>query len=363
MKKIKAIVTGGAGFIGSTLARSLIADGHQVLIIDNFSYSSNDNINDLLPGKADLSYLDITNSQAVRKRVQKYQPDYIFHLAAVAPLPDCQSDPYLAYNVNVGGTINVLEAARYSNVKRIVFASTGALYENIAVPHNELSGPRRFIPQHKNLSEVHHFGEPDLTYPTTKYHAEHICNNYIKNYGLNIIKLRLFNVYGVLQSNTRKHPALMGYITKCLTDNLVPQFYNKTGSKRDYVNVKDVVAAFKKSAFIETPITSRHEPSTYNVCSGVQHSVEEILDIFYVCAKHKGLDHACLGPGYQKPAQFWHKYPNLSDATYNLKEERLIKEVEHQTLGSNTLAKTFLGWKPTVSIEEGIKEICDTLIP
>jgi UDP-glucose 4-epimerase len=374
MTSCKTIVTGGAGFIGSNLAKSLVEDGHDVLVVDNLStdegrhwhskwndgaYEQNyyQSVTDRKPpalGKLEFSNLDITNTKALNKRVREYNPDVIFHLAAIAPLPDCQSDPYLAYSVNVGGTINVLEAARYSNVKRIVFASTGALYENIDVPHKEDA-----------TNNIRSSNCPDLTYPTTKFHAEHICNNYFKNYGMDIVSLRLFNVYGVLQSNTRKHPALMGYITKCLLENDIPTFYNSTGSKRDYINVKDVVSAFK-TAGLRRLIIANHQSYAIrpiNICSGMQYSVEEILDMFYTVLGRRSTTApiAALYHGYQSPENFWHKYPNLTDAQFNLKKERLIKEVEHQTLGDNSLAKSLLGWEPTVTLEQGIKEICDTL--
>ena len=123
----KILITGGAGFIGSQLGYSLYKEGHEVLLLDNMSYGKLDNL--IIDGKTfgEFIGMDIRSKElySVMKNV-----DYVFHFAGIAPLPDCQSDPYNAIDVNVAGTANVLDAARYNGVKRVIFSSTSATYEN-----------------------------------------------------------------------------------------------------------------------------------------------------------------------------------------------------------------------------------------
>ncbi|MDB4490002.1 NAD-dependent epimerase/dehydratase family protein [bacterium] len=337
---MKIVVTGGAGFIGSTLVRSLLDNGHQVTVVDDNSYGDITNLPSEVKSNLVLRWIDIREKAELASLFKQIQPDAVAHLAAIAPLPDCQSDPSNAYSVNVGGTLQVLEACRYTNVQKVVFASTGALYENNPIKHREEDCVN-----------------PDLIYPMTKYHAEQICKSYVKNYGLDITMLRLFNVYGVLQSKTRKHPAFMGYLTNCIKNNLPIKFYNNKNTARDYINVKDVVRAFK--------ILIEEQPKNanckhINIGSGKAHTVTDLLEQFKVNLSDKiNYD---FDFGFAEPIQFWDKYPELQNGTFNLDKSRLEHEVVHPTLADNLLASELLNWQPTISIEEGIKEICDTLI-
>ena len=331
------IITGGAGFIGSTLARSLLDANHAVNIIDDLSYGEEAN----LPKHSNLCYYksDITDASKLKEIFTDVNPDAVAHLAAIAPLPDCQSNPYLAYSVNVGGTINVLEACRYTNVNKIVFASTGAMYENTNIPHREYDNVK-----------------PDLIYPMTKYHAEQICKSYVNNYGLDVTMLRLFNVYGVLQSSTRKHPALMGYLINCITNNKPIEFYNNQQTPRDYINVHDVVTAFIE-LLVNRPDNTKGV--SINIGSGTAVSVETILDLFKTYLQDKTTYD--FKAGYGNPVEFWDKYSELCDGTYNLNKSRIKHEVIHSTLADNRLAARLLGWKPTIDIQTGVKQICQKL--
>ena len=125
---MRILITGGAGFIGSQLGFRLFNEGHDVLLLDNMSYGHEDNLT--IDGKTFGTFIksDVRDKGDMMKYTKGV--DCVFHFAGIAPLPDCQIDPYNAVDVNVSGTANVLEASRINGVKRVVFASTSAIYEN-----------------------------------------------------------------------------------------------------------------------------------------------------------------------------------------------------------------------------------------
>ena len=155
---MKILITGGAGFIGSQLGYSLYQKGHDVILLDNMSYGNKDNLE--IEGKTFGTFIedDIRN-----KTLFDYTKDvdYIYHFAGIAPLPDCQENPKEAIDNNVSGTANVLEAARINGVKRVIFASTSAVYEN----HTNYPA--------KESDDVH----PDLIYSICKRQCELLCKS------------------------------------------------------------------------------------------------------------------------------------------------------------------------------------------
>src|SRR5438105_2445018 len=131
----KIVITGGAGFIGSQLGKSFVDEGHEVILLDNMSYGYLDNL--FVDGKTFGKFvgLDIRSPELPR---HFEGVDTVFHFAGISALPVCQEKPHYAVDVNVGGTCNVLESARLAGVRRVVFASTGAIYEsNTKFPQSE----------------------------------------------------------------------------------------------------------------------------------------------------------------------------------------------------------------------------------
>ena len=251
------LITGGAGFVGSQLGHYLQERDHTIYLYDNMSYGHKDNltinkkpIGVLIEGDVRESLTDILKEKKI---------EAVIHLAGIAPLPDCQMDPYNAYDNNVGGTLNVLECCRLVGIKKIVFASTSAIYENCKITP--------FIEE--RIEKV-----PNLVYSSSKLHCEMLCDSFVDNYGMDIVCLRLFNVYGPHQDFKRKHPPLMGYIIKSLLTNTPPTFYSDGEQKRDYIHVTDLARCFEL-VLLKNGISGEK----FNVCSGDTKSVKEIYAI------------------------------------------------------------------------------------
>ena len=212
---MKILITGGAGFIGSRVGQFYSFD-NDVTLVDNMSYGRRENLYE----NCNLIEADVRGEDFASLC---YGKDVVLHFAAIAPLPDNQVKPVLSYENNVLGTLNVLESCRKAGVKKIIFASTSAVYENC------LNAPFKEEP----LSEP-----PDLIYSMSKKVCEDICLSYVKNYDMDITVLRFFNVYGPNQDHKRKQPPLMGYIVKCLIEDEQPTFYSNGEQKRDYIFVE-----------------------------------------------------------------------------------------------------------------------------
>ena len=218
----KILITGGAGFIGSQLGFHLGAQGHEIILLDNMSYGRLDNL--LIGGKLFGNFIGMDIRSKKIFEVMK-GVDYVFHFAGIAPLPDCQSDPYHAIDINVAGTANILEAARYNGVKRVVFSSTSAIYENNSkFPCSE-------------SDKV----SPYLIYSNSKLQSEMLCKSYVETYGLDVVMLRFFNVYGPHQDMARKQPPLIGYVIRELYNDNRPVLHSDGSQRRDYVYTQDVI--------------------------------------------------------------------------------------------------------------------------
>ena len=323
----KIVITGGAGFIGSQLGYKLHNDGHEVVLIDNMSFGYEDNLT--IEGKTFGTFLlcDV-RSEEVFKHVEG--ADIVYHFAGISCLPVCQSDPYYAIDVNVAGTANMLEASRRAGVSRFIFASTSATYEN----STEFPTPEDCDAQ------------PDLIYSMSKQQAEMLCNSYYKNYGLETVILRYFNVYGPHQDYRRKSPPFIGYVLKELLEGTSPTLHSDGEQKRDYVYVDDVnnlneICAYHPAA----------PGNAFNVASGLTYSVNEIFDIIAKNMK------SSVRPSFTDSKNFWNKYERLFSSKYTLNLDRVRKEVTKFTLGSNTKARDLLGWEPCTNIEDGLREV------
>lgn len=320
----KILITGGAGFIGSQLGKSLVDEGHDVILLDNMSYGYLDNL--FIDGKTFGKFVGMDiRSPDFRRHCEGV--DTVFHFAGISALPACQERPYYAVDVNVAGTANVLESARLAGVRRVVFASTGAVYEsNTKFPQAE-SDPV----------------SPRLIYAVTKFQAEQLCRSYSDLYGMEVVITRYFNVYGPHQDFMRTSPPLMSYLIRELLHDRTPILHSDGTQKRDCVYVDDVNRLNKLC------MTHPRAPgNTFNVGSGVAHSVREIHAIL---AKALRKD---IEATYRSAEHFWDAYPNLFQGGYPLKREYLEKEVRKYTLADTTLSQELLGWRAEVTLEEGL---------
>ncbi len=325
---VKYLITGCAGLIGSSLAQRLYKEGHELVLIDNLShgYVKNLIIDNKLPGE--FHALDI-RSKEIYKLFEGV--DCVFHLAAISSLPECQSNPGEAMSVNVAGTANVLEAARRAKVRRVIFASTSAIYEN-----------NTKFPC-KEEDEV----SPIIIYSLSKWMGEKLCNAFIKSYGMEITITRYYNVYGPHQDIKRKHPAFVGYAIREALAKRTPVFHSDGEQKRDYVYLDDV-----NELNILCATHPKAANNIFNVCSGRPYSVKEIYSII------KKIIKGAPEPKYQKANKFWEKYSELK-LGYALNDKMVEKEVNKFTLGSTKKAEKILKWKAKVSIDEGMKKTMD----
>jgi UDP-glucose 4-epimerase len=326
---MKILITGAAGFIGSQLAYKLWQDNNSVVLIDNFSYGKEDNL--IFPDKdfrKEVIRMDIRDKKNIEELFKNNNFDCIFHIAGIAPLPDCQINPQEAIDVNVIGTVTILENARKYGVKKVVFASTSAIYEN-----------DKIFP-----SEEFKFELPTLIYPNTKYCAERFCESYCKTYGINVSALRFANVYGPHIDCLRKQPPFVGYMIRELFYNRIPTFYATGDQGRDYIYVDDLI-----DLAIAVAKGNYNGFEIINVASNKSYSVKEL---YKIASNIMGKD---IKPEFADTTKYWDKYPELYSGIFPIKKDILEKEVNKKTLCNNSIAKERYGWKPKVEIEEGLK--------
>jgi len=289
------IVTGGAGFIGSTLADALVASGREVHVVDNLATGHRAN----LPAGATFHEVDIRDSAAVARVASESGAVAIFHMAAQADVRKAIDDPAFDADVNIGGTLSVLEAARI-NGARVMFAATGGgaygEYDGLAIPTPETADPR----------PMSHYGQSKLS-------GEAYCALYGRLYGVPTVRLRLGNVYGPRQ-DPHGEAGVVAIFSGKLIDGEPMKVFGDGLQTRDYVYVDDVVDAFLRAEDGTPDIT-------LNIGTGREVSVLDLVRI--------------LGGGeaVHAPAR--------------------TGEVQRSALDA-ALAATVLGWTPTVQVEEGL---------
>jgi UDP-glucose 4-epimerase len=224
---MRSLVTGGAGFIGSNLVDALLEAGDEVLVIDNMSSGRDVNLTGALQRGMRLGHHDVRDAAALLSSFQEFRPERVFHLAAQIDVRVSIDEPALDAEVNVIGTINVLEAARHSGAQRLVFASTGgAIYgETEALPTSEAEEPL-----------------PMAGYGQSKFCAERYLGLYERLYGLSTMALRFSNVYGPRQ-DPGGEAGVIAIFCGCFRDGRSPTIYGDGTQTRDYLYVGDLVDA------------------------------------------------------------------------------------------------------------------------
>lgn len=323
-RNARVLITGVAGFIGSQLAAVLTDRGYEVHGIDNLIHGEERNL--VSEGKDICAFnrLDIRSPDLV-----KYMSgiDFVFHLAAISSLAVCQLDPLEAVSVNVAGTANVLEAARQSGVKRTVFASSSAIYENNTT-----------FP----CKEEDNVG-PTLIYALTKWQAEMLCKSFVRNYSSDIVVTRYYNVYGPHQNIVRQSPPFVGYVIRELLAGRRPQLHGDGSQRRDYVYLDDIIE-------MNIACMERHEAAreTFNVASGHAWSVNELYQQIAILLETD------IEPTFRSASEFWNAYPGLFSGKYPLSRKAVETEVDKFTLGSTRHAADRLGWKANTDLRHGL---------
>jgi UDP-glucose 4-epimerase len=259
---VRAIVTGGAGFIGSHVANELIAAGAQVLILDNFLTGRIVNVQDVLLAGAGLVELDIGNQGALERAVASFRPEVIFHFAAQVDVRSSVLAPAFDAQPNIIGSINIFSAAAKLGVRRVVNASTGgAIYGEVAVIPTTETDP----------------AQPIAPYGLSKLAAETYAQWFRQAHGLDVVTLRFGNVYGARQDPARG--AVVARFCEQVIRNSALEIFGPGDATRDYLYVADAVAVT-----LEVGRRARLKHSVYNVSSGRETSVRQLARAVAVAA-------------------------------------------------------------------------------
>ena len=223
---MRYLVTGGAGFIGSNLVRKLLEMGEDVRILDNFATGKRENILPLI-NNPHLTIIegDLRSFHIVRTAVKGV--DYILHQGALPSVPRSINDPITTNDVNILGTLNILEAAKEFGVKRVICASSSSIYGNSET-----------LPKVETMPV-----NPMSPYALTKYAQEKYCQIYYNLYGLETVALRYFNVFGPNQDPTSQYSAVIPKFIKHMSEDKEPVIYGDGTQSRDFTYVDNVVYA------------------------------------------------------------------------------------------------------------------------
>ncbi|WP_010681168.1 SDR family oxidoreductase [Acetivibrio cellulolyticus] len=297
---MKAIVTGGCGFIGSHIVDRLLLEGHNVTVIDNFITGRPENL-EHQKGNPDLKIVeaDITDERSITPYFKDI--DWVFHLAAVADIVPSIQEPEKYFRSNVDGTFSVLEASRKCGIKRFVYSASSSCYG---------------IPEVYPTPETAE-AKPQYPYALTKYMGEQLVMHWGQLYKLPVISLRLFNVYGTRSRTSGTYGAVFGVF---LAQKLAGKPYTVVGDgtqTRDFTYVTDVANAFVTAA--KSDITNM----IFNVGSGGTYSVNRLVEL--------------LGG----EITYIPKRPGEPDCTF----------------ADTTKIRKQLGWKPNVTFDEGVNEV------
>jgi nucleoside-diphosphate-sugar epimerase len=250
IEKVKFLVTGGAGFIGSNIVEELLKRSYSVRVLDNFSTGRRENIQDFLKD-IELVEGDLRSYHTVNQAVKGI--DIILHQGALPSVPRSINDPITTNEVNVGGTLNILHAACIHKVKRVIFASSSSVY-----------GDNPELPKHEGLTP-----NPLSPYAVSKLTGEHYLRVFNKLYGLETITLRYFNVFGQKQDPTSQYSAVIPKFIMAIKEDKQPVIYGDGTQSRDFTYVANVVEAniLAATADCETPLTmncAAHKQVTLN---------------------------------------------------------------------------------------------------
>src|SRR4051812_20069465 len=290
----KVLVTGGAGFIGSHLCEGLIARGLEVRVLDNLSYGRRE----WVPAQAEFIEGDIRDPAACRRAAAGVHG--VFHLAAMSRSGPSQEQIELCTASNIVGTQNMLLAARDARVKRFIYSGSSTYYGNRTPPHRE-SDPSDLL----NI------------YGVTKRVGEQYTLLFDQGFDLPSLVLRYFNVYGPRQPETGAYALVLGIFLKRRADGKVLEIHGDGRQRRDFVHVRDVVAA--NIAAYESSLRGQ----VFNVGSGTSLSVKELADLI-------------------SPDQV-HIEARKGDSMATLAD---ISRIRAQ-----------LGWSPKITFEQGLKEL------
>lgn len=297
------LITGAAGFIGSSLARALLQRGEHVRGLDNFSTGKRENIAEL--AGMDFHEADLLDPAAVAGACQDV--DYLFHEAAIPSVPKSVTDPASSNRANVEGTVNLLIAARDAKVKRVVYAGSSSIY-----------GESPTLPKHEGMMP-----DPISPYAVSKLAGELYMTSFYRVYGLETVTLRYFNVFGPYQDAGSQYSGVLAKFIMMMLKGEQPTIYGDGEQSRDFTFIDNVVAA---NLLACSAPASQVAGRVMNAATGTRITLNETFEILKQMTGYSGAAH--YGP------------------------ER-AGDIKH-SLADISLAGKLMGYKPVAGFEEGL---------
>lgn len=299
------LITGVAGFIGSSIARELLARGEQVRGVDNFSTGKHENVGEILRD-IDFREADITDLAAMHKACAEV--DFVLHQAAIPSVPKSVQDPLGSNQANIDGTVNVLIGARDAKVKRVVFAASSAAY-----------GDTPTLPKHEGMK-----GDPISPYAVAKLASEHYMTSFFRCYGLETVSLRYFNIFGPRQDPSSPYSGVLAkFITQMLRGEQ-PTINGDGEQSRDFTYIDNAVEANLLAC--KAP-AAKVSGQVLNIATGRRVSLNETFKALQRLTSYSGT--AKYGPA--RGGDIKHSLADISKA------------------------ESALGYKPKVNFEEGLR--------
>jgi UDP-glucose 4-epimerase len=301
----KYLITGAAGFIGSSLARELVKRGASVRGIDNFATGHRQNI-EMLQGKMDFREVDLLDEPALRDACEGI--DYILHQAAIPSVPKSVIDPVTSHKANINGTLNLLMAARDAKVKRVVYAASSSAY-----------GETPTLPKREDMAP-----EPISPYAVQKLTGEMYMKSFYRVYGLETVSLRYFNVFGPFQDPTSQYSGVLAKFCTRMLRGETPTIFGDGEQSRDFTFIDNTVEG---NILAATAPAKEVAGKMMNLATGQRITLNQTVEILRRLTGYKG--------------EIEYGEPRSGDIKHSLAEI--------------TLAQKHLGYKPIVGFEEGLK--------
>jgi UDP-glucose 4-epimerase len=303
------LITGIAGFIGSSLARAVLAQGDEVRGVDNLSTGNRANLDEILD-KIDFRQSDLLDLDALRNACRGV--DYIFHEAAIPSVPKSVLDPLGSNRANVDGTVHLLIAARDTKVKRVVYAASSSAY-----------GDTPTLPKHEGMVP-----NPNSPYAVAKLTGEYYMTSFYRCYGLETVSLRYFNIFGPRQDPTSPYSGVLAKFITQMLNGETPTIFGDGSQSRDFTYIENAVNA--NLLAIKAP-ASQAAGQIFNVATGRRADLNQACELLKEITGYKGdVKYAPLRSG----------------------------DVKH-SLADLSRTEKHLGYKPTVDFEQGLRRTVD----
>jgi UDP-glucose 4-epimerase len=303
------LITGIAGFIGSSLAQELLQRGEQVRGIDNLSTGKRENLAPILKA-IDFREVDLLNLEAMKQACAG--ADYVLHQAAIPSVPKSVLDPIGSNRANIDGTVNILVAARDAKVKRVIYAASSSAY-----------GDTPTLPKHERMTP-----DPISPYAVAKLASEHYLTSFYRCYGLETVALRYFNIFGPRQDPSSPYSGVLAKFITLMLKGEQPTIFGDGEQSRDFTYIDNAVSANLLAC--KAP-AAQVAGKVFNVATGRRVTLNETFQLLQKLTSYSG------SPNYgaQRGGDIKHSLADIS------------------------LAEQNLGYKPTINFEDGLRRTVD----